>query len=75
MNDTLFRQKVRDSGYKYTHLCEKLGISNTALIKKRSGKIPFKVVEINKLTELLNLSVSERDDIFDLVSPKNNGLG
>lgn len=70
MNDLLFRQKVRDSGYKYKHISDKIGITHEALIKKRKGIIPFKVCEINILTELLGLSVAERDDIFGLKSPK-----
>lgn len=74
MNDVLFRQKVHDSGYKYKFICDKIGLSNEGLLKKRKGIIPFKVNEINALTELLNLSVPERDDIFGLTSPKNNGL-
>ena len=74
MNDILFRQKVSDSGYKYQFLCGKLGISQAGLSKKRKGKIPYKVNEINILTDLLGLTVAERDDIFGLESPKNNGL-
>ena len=74
MNDVLFRKKVRDSGYKYKFICAKIGLSNEGLLKKRKGIIPYKVSEINALTELLNLTVAERDDIFGLESPKNNGL-
>jgi len=70
MNDVLFRQKVRDSGYKYKFICEKLGISQNGLIKKRKGKIPYKVNEINLLADLLGLTVAERDEIFDLKCPK-----
>ena len=68
MNDTLFRQKVAESGLKYKHICSELGISDGALIKKRKGKIPYKVVEINALVKMLHLTASERDDIFDLAS-------
>ena len=74
MNDALLQKKVKDSGYKYRFICEKLGISNEGLLKKRKGKIPYKVNEINTITELLNLTATERDDIFGLESPKNNGL-
>ena len=70
MNDLLFQQKVRDNGLKYKFICEKLGISDGALIKKRKGIIPWKVIEINGLVELLHLSARERDDIFDLASTK-----
>lgn len=70
MNDILFREKVRESGYKYSFISEKLGISVEGLIKKRKGKIPYKVSEINTITELLNLTTAERDDIFGLKCPK-----
>ena len=70
MNDLLFRQKVKESGYKYSFISEKMGVSVEALIRKRKGKIPFKVCEINTLTELLGLTVAERDDIFGLKCPK-----
>lgn len=70
MNDTLFKEKVKNSGYKYKFICDKLGLSHEGLLKKRKGIIPFKVCEINALTKLLSLSAKERDDIFDLESPK-----
>ena len=70
MNDLLFRQKVKESGYKYSFISEKMGVTDAALIRKRKGIIPFKVNEINTLTELLGLTVAERDDIFGLKSPK-----
>lgn len=70
MNETLFSQKVKDNGLKYSFIAHKLGISENGLIKKRKGIIPFKVSEINLLTGLLSLSASERDTIFGLESPK-----
>ena len=70
MNKILFKQKVRESGYRYQFLCDKLGISNQGFAKKRNGTIPFKVNEINTLTELLGLTADERDDIFGLISTK-----
>ena len=66
MNDLLFRQKVKDSGYKWKYICEKLGISESALIKKRKGILQYKVNEVNAVVEILGLTVAERDDIFDL---------
>ena len=69
MNDILFKQKVQDSGLKYQFISEKLGISSEGLIKKRKGIIPFKVSEINILTDLLHLNADERDDIFGLKCP------
>ena len=65
-----FDQKVADSGYKFDFISKQLGITEFGLIKKRKGTIPFKVDEINKLTELLHLTAPERDAIFDLKSTK-----
>lgn len=70
MNDIMFQQKVQDSGLKYKFICDKLGISSEGLIKKRKGIIPFKVNEINLITELLCLTAKERDNIFELTSSK-----
>jgi len=70
MNEALFAQKVHDSGLKFNYISRELGITQNGLIKKRNGTIPFKVNEINKITELLHLSAPERDAIFDLKSSK-----
>ena len=70
VNEKLFNQKVEDNGVKYNFLSQKLGITPYGLIKKRKGQIPFKVNEINILSELLHLSASERDEIFDLKSSR-----
>ena len=70
MNKLLFDEKVKSKGTKYKFLAEKLGITETGLIKKREGVIPFKVCEINALTDLLSLTADERDIIFGLTSPK-----
>ena len=66
MNDLLFRQKVKNSGLKWKYICEKLGISESALIKKRKGLLNYKVCEVNAVVDLLGLTVDERDDIFGL---------
>ena len=68
MNDLLFREKVKGSGYKWKYISEKLGVSPSALIKKRKGAIPYKVTEINLLVDMLGLTAIERDSIFGLKS-------
>lgn len=68
MNDLLFREKVKNSGYKWKHISKKLGVSESALIKKRKGIIPYKVTEINSLVDILGLTANERDAIFGLKS-------
>lgn len=70
VNEALFTQKVEDNGVKYNYLSQKLGITPYGLIKKRKGLIPFKVCEINILSEILHLTAQERDEIFDLKSSK-----
>jgi len=66
MNDLLFRQKVKNSGYKWKFISEKLGISESALIKKRKGLLQYKIGEVNTIVEVLGLTAVERDDIFGL---------
>ena len=70
VNDSLFTKKVDDNGIKFGYISDKLGITRYALIKKRKGLSPFKISEINQITELLHLSADERDDIFGLRSPQ-----
>lgn len=70
MNEELFDDKVRESGLKFGRIAEKLSISRSALSLKRKGKIPWKVPEINILTDMLDLTLDERDIIFHLKSPQ-----
>lgn len=65
INEELFNQKVEENGLKYRFLSQKLGITEFGLIKKRKGLIPFKANEITILSDLLKLSESERNNIFD----------
>lgn len=68
MNDLMFEQKVQENGLKFKFLAHKIGITEFGLIKKRKGQIPWKVSEINTLSELLHLTENERDVIFGLKS-------
>ena len=68
VNEQMFDDRVKKSGYKYCFLAQQLDITEYGLIKKRKGKIPFKVVEINTLTKLLGLTAEDRDAIFGLES-------
>ena len=70
MDRKLLEDKIEQSGLKYTFIAQKLDITEFGLIKKRQGAIPFKIPEINILTDLLHLTVEERDAIFGLTSPK-----
>ena len=70
MSKTLFDDKVEKSGLKFGFIAEKLNISRCALSRKRNGEIPWKVPEINILTDMLDLTMDERDVIFHLKSPQ-----
>lgn len=45
-------------------IAKELGISEMGLYKKINGLTEFKASEISKMKELLNLSVSELNNIF-----------
>ena len=66
MNNQLLDEKVKENGRKYNFIARQIGITEFGLIKKRKGIIPWKINEINTITELLNLTEDERDDIFGL---------
>lgn len=56
--------KIDESGRSVSFLARKLGISREAFYKKRDGETEFKASEIVALSELLDLSLKERDEIF-----------
>lgn len=66
MTDTqLLEQKIKASGRTKRWLAEQLGITYSALWSKIKNKRAFKVEEISKLCELLEItSLKERENIF-----------
>lgn len=65
MTDTkLLRDKIKDSGLKYSFIAAKMGLSKQGFSKKIENDSEFKASEIQRLYEILNLSVEERDEIF-----------
>lgn len=65
MTDTeLFQRFVVKKGLKYGYLARCLGISRASLWMKINNTSEFKASEIAALSELLNLTVYERDAIF-----------
>lgn len=64
INTTLLRQKIDESGYKLTYLAEKCGLTYYGLMKKVNNETEFKVSEIMRLKELLNLTDEDATDIF-----------
>ena len=55
---------IDKNGLKLKFISDKLGITQQALYNKVNGKSEFKVSEMNKLCEVLNLSNKEKKDIF-----------
>ena len=55
---------IEASGLKKIFIAEKLGIDRASLYNKLTGMTEFTAYEIVKLTEILRLTKSERDDIF-----------
>lgn len=65
MTDTgLLRETIEKSGISVTFIAKSLGISRTGLYKKLNGKTEFKVSEISKMKDILNITPKERDAIF-----------
>lgn len=60
----LLNQKIKDAGYKKCYICECLGLSKQGFWKKLHGITPFRIVEVNFLCNLLNITVDERVKIF-----------
>ena len=56
---------IDESGYKKSYIADKLGLTLQGLINKLSGKYEFKVSEINKLADLLDITdAKELERIF-----------
>lgn len=63
------------SGYKRSHIAKSVGLTVTGLMNKVNNESDFKALEIKKLCELLDLSISDKEAIFfadnvDNLSPK-----
>lgn len=56
---------IDESGYKKTYIADQLGLTLQGLINKLCGKYEFKVSEINKLADLLEITdAKELERIF-----------
>ena len=64
LNTQLLETKIRDSGLKNKFISGELGISEQAFYLKRTGKAPFRKLEIERLYELLNITETEKLYIF-----------
>lgn len=64
VNIQLLERKIKDSGLKNKYISGELGISEQAFYLKRTGKNPFKKLEIERLCEMLNIVEPEYSFIF-----------
>jgi hypothetical protein len=65
MTDTnLLNIAIERSGFKKGYIQKRLGLSATAFWNKVNNISEFKASEIELLTQILNLSARERNDIF-----------
>lgn len=58
------KYKINEKGFKYQYLASQLGIARTTLYNKVNNESEFFGNEILKLSELLGLSLEEREEIF-----------
>lgn len=64
MDKIELRVAMKRNGLNYTKLAEILGISYGTLWNKINQKTEFTLDEIQKLSEILDLSTEQRDQIF-----------
>ena len=57
-------EKIKKSGFKLYWIADKVDISRQALGRKIRGEADFRISEVQKLSELLNLSSEDRDKLF-----------
>ena len=60
----LLNYKIKESGYRFGFIADKMNISRTALYNKINGKTEFYASEIQSLLEILNLELEEKEKIF-----------
>ncbi len=60
----MLKDKITDSGMTVKAVAEKLGILRETLYNRLKGVGEFTASEIVSLSNVLNLSQTERDDIF-----------
>lgn len=64
-NTIVLKQKIADSGYKYSYLAEQLGISRQALSMKVNNASEFRINEVKILCKILGITkLTEMEAIF-----------
>lgn len=64
MNTELLNNRINCSGLSKSYIAESLGITRQGLSKKLNGESEFKGSEIKKLSNLLGMSIEEKEFIF-----------
>lgn len=64
MNGVMLVDKIRDRGLKLGFVAERIGITRSCLSLKIGGKTEFRLSEVSKLAELLDLCDGEIISIF-----------
>ena len=64
VNTSVLDLKIEQSGLRTSYIIEKIGISKQAFYKKKENKTPFRIAEMYVLSDLLNLSDQEKQNIF-----------
>ena len=60
----LLKKKIEESGYRFNWIAKQRNLSPFGMRKKVNGENEFKVSEVKKISELLNLNEKERNKIF-----------
>lgn len=63
-NSELLREKIDESGMTMVAISKKTGIKRETLYNKLSGKSEFTASEMVALSQVLRLTMEERDAIF-----------
>lgn len=63
-NTELLKQKMEDSGYRFSWIAKQLNLSSYGLRKKVYGENKFYVEEMKKLCEILKINEKEKEKIF-----------
>lgn len=64
MNLELLKLKIEQTNTSKIAIAEALKITRQGLYNKLSGEKEFKVSEINTISQMLNLTIAEREEIF-----------
>lgn len=64
VDSQLLREKIEQSGLKLQYIADKSNMTRFSLQKKIENVTEFKATEIMSLSEILGLSVAEREKIF-----------